>query len=664
MRIGVKISGAFLLALMMGIAGIAAIAISSQRMVRANAEVNDTISLLRNLEKVGSSLKDVEVGQRGFMLTGRTEYLDIYEAGLRAYPHYLDLASDSVKEEPAATARFERIKLLAQRRIRQLDDSIKVRQREGLSAVLPLIQSGHGKQIMDEIRAALDDIEADELKRLEARRQNALHNALIVNRVLMIGLPLLIVSLAALGVLFARNMSRTLEALTSTADRISRGELEESPVFIKRRDELGELQQSFRRMTSWLRSISEKARRLAAGDYTATIAPLSDRDELGFSLAAMLHRLRGYSQDLRKRTEELEQLLETLPAYVWISADPDCRLVTGNRAANELLGVANGTNVSYLVNPESGMEPPVQRLKPDGSEYATHELPMLKAMLTAKPVGDVEIELRFPDGRRVYVIGGAVPLIDDHGSVRGAVSAFVDITQLMETEKERERMESELIRSRKNLMLAEHHERQNLARILHDGLQQILVAAKFRVSLTARNPAHEGLSEVTKLIDEAIAISRSLTYEISPPILHQVRGDLVTSIRWLVGWMHDKHGLDVEVSVSGEIPPVQETELLLFFSAARELLFNVVKHAGVRSAHLSLERLNGSLSMTVADTGSGFAPASSNRGEGDQSGIGLFGIAERFSYLSGDIHIDSAPGRGTDPAHSTAVGGKVNRATF
>lgn len=647
MRIGVKISGAFLLALMMGIAGIAAIAISSQRMVRANAEVNDTISLLRNLEKVGSSLKDVEVGQRGFMLTGRTEYLDIYEAGLRAYPHYLDLASDSVKEEPAATARFERIKLLAQRRIRQLDDSIKVRQREGLSAVLPLIQSGHGKQIMDEIRAALDDIEADELKRLEARRQNALHNALIVNRVLMIGLPLLIVSLAALGVLFARNMSRTLEALTSTADRISRGELEESPVFIKRRDELGELQQSFRRMTSWLRSISEKARRLAAGDYTATIAPLSDRDELGFSLAAMLHRLRGYSQDLRKRTEELEQLLETLPAYVWISADPDCRLVTGNRAANELLGVANGTNVSYLVNPESGMEPPVQRLKPDGSEYATHELPMLKAMLTAKPVGDVEIELRFPDGRRVYVIGGAVPLIDDHGSVRGAVSAFVDITQLMETEKERERMESELIRSRKNLMLAEHHERQNLARILHDGLQQILVAAKFRVSLTARNPAHEGLSEVTKLIDEAIAISRSLTYEISPPILHQVRGDLVTSIRWLVGWMHDKHGLDVEVSVSGEIPPVQETELLLFFSAARELLFNVVKHAGVRSAHLSLERLNGSLSMTVADMGSGFDPASSNRGKGDQSGIGLFGIGERFSYLGGDIHIDSAPGRGT-----------------
>ena len=87
MRIGVKIGGAFLLVLMLGIVGIAAIAISSQRMVRANAEVNDTISLLRNLEKVGSSLKDVEVGQRGFLLTGRMEYLDIYETGLRAYPH-------------------------------------------------------------------------------------------------------------------------------------------------------------------------------------------------------------------------------------------------------------------------------------------------------------------------------------------------------------------------------------------------------------------------------------------------------------------------------------------------------------------------------------------------------------------------------------------------
>jgi len=203
----------------------------------------------------------------------------------------------------------------------------------------------------------------------------------------------------------------------------------------------------------------------------------------------------------------------------------------------------------------------------------------------------------------------------------------------------------QLQRMAAELVLAEERERRRLAQVLHDGLQQILVGAKYRLATTRRSKNMQQVSDrVVELIDEAIETSRSLTVELSPPILLQ--GDLLSSLRWLAHSMHDRYGLDVNVA-GEEIQPLTEAVLLMLFQGARELLFNVVKHAGVKAASVELNQLKDQTSLIVKDEGAGFDTAEIQGKKGQSGGLGLFGINERLSYMGGRMEISSVPGRGS-----------------
>ncbi len=197
------------------------------------------------------------------------------------------------------------------------------------------------------------------------------------------------------------------------------------------------------------------------------------------------------------------------------------------------------------------------------------------------------------------------------------------------------------------LTLAEQRERMRLAMILHDGLQQTLVAAKINALLIGRggvNP-REDAEKVAELIDEAIETSRSLTSELSPPMLH--RGGLLPSLKWLARWFADRHGLEVQLDARDDLGATPEEIVILLFQSIRELLFNVVKHAGVKTARVELSREKTSICVSISDKGTGFNP-SRLRIEGVQSGgFGLFTISERLGFLGGKMEIESAPGQGS-----------------
>jgi CheY-like chemotaxis protein len=204
----------------------------------------------------------------------------------------------------------------------------------------------------------------------------------------------------------------------------------------------------------------------------------------------------------------------------------------------------------------------------------------------------------------------------------------------------------QLRRLARELTLTEQRERQQLAYLLHDGLQQILVGAKYRLALAARSQnAPDAFNEVTELIDDAIKTSRSLTAELSPTILQQK--ELIPALEWLGRWMHEKHRFRLSLKAPERIPPLAEEMLLLLFQSARELLFNVVKHAGVRTARIDLDWRNSRLFMTVEDKGAGFDPNSLPFEEAKSGGIGLFNLKERLSHVGGQMEIESAPGQGS-----------------
>jgi signal transduction histidine kinase/PAS domain-containing protein/ActR/RegA family two-component response regulator len=191
--------------------------------------------------------------------------------------------------------------------------------------------------------------------------------------------------------------------------------------------------------------------------------------------------------------------------------------------------------------------------------------------------------------------------------------------------------------------------RKNLASILHDDLQQLLVCAKYAASFALANTKNEkvrnSLQQVEDYLQQSIDKSRTLATEISPPILSH--GSLTDVLRWLARWMYEKHGLTVDLEIEENIETIPDVRTLLFM-AVRELLFNIVKHAGVKHAAARMERSDGDfLTITVTDKGKGFNSNLTNEPGRISSNFGLLSVQERLQCIGGRLEIVSTPGRGT-----------------
>lgn len=203
----------------------------------------------------------------------------------------------------------------------------------------------------------------------------------------------------------------------------------------------------------------------------------------------------------------------------------------------------------------------------------------------------------------------------------------------------------QLARMSSKLTLAEQRERSRIAKILHDHLQQLLVGAKINseVLFSRIDTDHKKLAEnIVDLISQSIQVSRSLTLEVSPPVLQQ---GLSPTLEWTCRRMQKTHGLTVELKADPLNGSQSEDITIFLYQSARELLLNVVKHAGVKSARLEMSSEGPDrLRLTVSDEGSGFDPAAIWMT--DASGFGLLSIRERAELMGGKLQIMSSPGKG------------------
>lgn len=195
------------------------------------------------------------------------------------------------------------------------------------------------------------------------------------------------------------------------------------------------------------------------------------------------------------------------------------------------------------------------------------------------------------------------------------------------------------------LIEAEERERSTFAHLLHDDLQQMLAAVKMQVQeVAARLPSEKLLSSATQLLEQSITKSRRLSHMLSPAILHQA--GLLAALRWLAGQMKEQFGLQVELTAHTE-PVLKSSPLTIFlFRAVQELLFNVVKHSGLKACHLDFNSSDTSVEISVSDRGQGF-DLKEALGSDHGVGLGLLAIRERAVHIGGRLDIQSAPGRGS-----------------
>ncbi|GEM_PF-1310728 len=135
-----------------------------------------------------------------------------------------------------------------------------------------------------------------------------------------------------------------------------------------------------------------------------------------------------------KRTTELQTVLDTAPVAIWIAHDPECKLITGNAYADEIIMETSRLgNISRSAAP--GEAAVFYKVFHDGVELKPEEMPAQVATATGKPVIDMDVELVFSDGRKVHLIESAVPLFDSDGRVRGAVITGADVSQIKQSER-------------------------------------------------------------------------------------------------------------------------------------------------------------------------------------------------------------------------------------
>ncbi len=143
--------------------------------------------------------------------------------------------------------------------------------------------------------------------------------------------------------------------------------------------------------------------------------------------------LRQSESEARARAEELTAVLDAMPTVTFIAHDPDCRQMTSSRAAHELLHLPPGANTSKSAPLDE--RPANFHVTRDGRVLSPEELPVQQAAATGQAIRNAELRVAFDDGSWRDIFGHAVPLLDEQGAVRGAVGAFVDITERKEVEE-------------------------------------------------------------------------------------------------------------------------------------------------------------------------------------------------------------------------------------
>jgi signal transduction histidine kinase len=191
----------------------------------------------------------------------------------------------------------------------------------------------------------------------------------------------------------------------------------------------------------------------------------------------------------------------------------------------------------------------------------------------------------------------------------------------------------------------EDRERQRLAEILHDDLQQQLAAAKFHLGLVrSRVKSDPSLRDITAQIDQmlkdAIEKSRNLSHELSPAASYH---DLAETFGWLANQVQAKHGLVVHVRANGSVYLPSDATKAFLYRTAQELLFNAIKHAQVKEARIRVRWCGQCVCLSVSDRGRGFDP----QGLQEAAGFGLLSIRERVELLGGRMKIRSAKGKGS-----------------
>jgi PAS domain S-box-containing protein len=266
---------------------------------------------------------------------------------------------------------------------------------------------------------------------------------------------------------------------------------------------------------------------------------------------------------------------------------------------------------------------------------------------------ECEYRLRGRDGEYRWFRVRAVPIRDQTNQIGRWYGTCSDIhdsklvehamrESAVELERKVDERTAALRRLSNRLMTMQDDERRRIARELHDGLGQEMVALKMLLDgiANAPTPSREYIGQATSVIDRATQQIRTLSYLLHPPLLDEV--GLLSALRWYLGGLTQRSGIETKLEVSPKDFPRLALELeTAMFRIVQEALTNVFRHSGARQAWISLTQQEGTVTVKVRDNGKGVADGTVGS-RSSSPGVGIRGMSERAKELGGQLLVTSA----------------------
>jgi signal transduction histidine kinase len=232
-------------------------------------------------------------------------------------------------------------------------------------------------------------------------------------------------------------------------------------------------------------------------------------------------------------------------------------------------------------------------------------------------------------------------------AVIGVTVALFTILYTRRLERQSEEVRFELKRLSQHVVRAQETERRNISRELHDEVGQMLTGlrmelANLDVPAIQQNTAdYQRLQEAKRLTERTLQCVRNLSMVLRPSMLDDL--GLSPALQWQAKEFSRRSGVPVNVRIDGDVDAVPEDVRTCVYRVVQEALTNAIRHADAHKINLLVRRQGERIEVAIDDDGKGFDLSKPPR----TAGIGLVGLKERVSELSGITRIESEPGKGT-----------------
>ncbi len=378
-----------------------------------------------------------------------------------------------------------------------------------------------------------------------------------------------------------------------------------------------------------------------------------DRNAFSITALDITAKIRAENR-LRESESRYRMITGNVTDIIW-TMDLNEKMTFISPAVTRILGYSVGEAVGMTLS---------KFLTPSSYQSARE---LLVANLGILPPGEEENLIRNPivveldhvckNGSTKWCEVSNLMLFDEKGRPTGVIGVTRDISDRKASQEKLLHYQLRLRALTSEISLVEQRERRKIAGDLHDRIGQTLAAAKIKLgSLKASMPPEfstKDVSDITDMIDQTMRDTRTLTFELSPPILYEL--GLAAAVDWLLEEIEESYNIRCKLIVEGEPIKLSDDLRVLMFRIIRELIINVTKHADAKLLKIRMSFGVTRIAVVVEDDGKGFDVSKIRPEDHRNVGFGLFNARERLEHMGGDFTISSFAGKGTKVAFWTPL---------